>query len=338
MVGAGPDPSRVVAVHAADRVCAGYLVSTGVVVTALAPVQTSTTVTVQATAGTQSARVVWSDPHLGVAVLQEPTGKGSALDEVAPVGWWTTRPESLDVMLLAQSFDDSSTAPGHPRLVEAAGRLEDDPRGAKVVLDHLPKVRNLDVFVGALAWVENQVVGVVTSADELELRLAPAELLTTEPKFVLTVGQAAPVQEPTPEPPPPPPAAPVDETPSGPRPSLLPGASADTIPTTGVGEADRLDTAAEVNMLVSVLLARDTPMPLAVGLFGDWGSGKSFFLAHMKERAATLADLSARGEPEGAPFCREMGVVLVTRLAGMMLSAIAVQQIINGVTQVIQGS
>ncbi|MFI5802399.1 MarC family protein [Streptomyces sp. NPDC051561] len=35
---------------------------------------------------------------------------------------------------------------------------------------------------------------------------------------------------------------------------------------------------------------------------------------------------------------KEGGVVLVTRLAGMMLSALAVQQIINGITQVIQGS
>ncbi|WP_322983789.1 MarC family protein [Streptomyces sp. S584] len=35
---------------------------------------------------------------------------------------------------------------------------------------------------------------------------------------------------------------------------------------------------------------------------------------------------------------KDGGVVLVTRLAGMMLSAIAVQQIINGVTQVIQNS
>jgi multiple antibiotic resistance protein len=35
---------------------------------------------------------------------------------------------------------------------------------------------------------------------------------------------------------------------------------------------------------------------------------------------------------------KDGGVVLVTRLAGMMLSAIAVQQIINGVTQVIRGS
>ncbi|MFJ6695683.1 MarC family protein [Streptomyces sp. NPDC091272] len=35
---------------------------------------------------------------------------------------------------------------------------------------------------------------------------------------------------------------------------------------------------------------------------------------------------------------KEGGVVLVTRLAGMMLSALAVQQIINGITQVVRGS
>lgn len=34
---------------------------------------------------------------------------------------------------------------------------------------------------------------------------------------------------------------------------------------------------------------------------------------------------------------KDGGVVLVTRLAGMMLSALAVQQIINGVTQVVRG-
>ncbi|WP_030264133.1 MarC family protein [Streptomyces violens] len=35
---------------------------------------------------------------------------------------------------------------------------------------------------------------------------------------------------------------------------------------------------------------------------------------------------------------KDGGVVLVTRLAGMMLSALAVQQIINGVTQVVSGA
>jgi multiple antibiotic resistance protein len=35
---------------------------------------------------------------------------------------------------------------------------------------------------------------------------------------------------------------------------------------------------------------------------------------------------------------KEGGVVLVTRLSGMLLAAIAVQQVINGVTQVVQGA
>jgi multiple antibiotic resistance protein len=35
---------------------------------------------------------------------------------------------------------------------------------------------------------------------------------------------------------------------------------------------------------------------------------------------------------------KDGGVVLVTRLAGMMLSAIAVQQIINGITQVVKAA
>ena len=35
---------------------------------------------------------------------------------------------------------------------------------------------------------------------------------------------------------------------------------------------------------------------------------------------------------------KDGGVVLVTRLSGMMLSAIAVQQIINGITQVVRAA
>jgi hypothetical protein len=93
------------------------------------------------------------------------------------------------------------------------------------------------------------------------------------------------------------------------RAPLLPGAAADTVPEPGEGrvrEADRLGIAAEVEMLVSILMASDTPLPLAVGLFGDWGSGKSFFMALMQERIEELARLSAQGSPEAAPFCSEV--------------------------------
>ncbi len=91
------------------------------------------------------------------------------------------------------------------------------------------------------------------------------------------------------------------------RVQLLAGATVDTVPEPGNGavrRADRLGITAEVEMLVSVLLAKDTPLPLAVGLFGDWGTGKSFFMSEMEERTAELSALAAEGRPEGAPFCR----------------------------------
>jgi hypothetical protein len=92
-------------------------------------------------------------------------------------------------------------------------------------------------------------------------------------------------------------------------PILLAAATADAVPEPGDGRvraADRLNLAAEVEMLVSVLLAYDTRPPLAIGLFGDWGSGKSFFMSLMSERIAELAGLAAEGRPEAAFFCRQV--------------------------------
>jgi actin-like ATPase involved in cell morphogenesis len=92
--------------------------------------------------------------------------------------------------------------------------------------------------------------------------------------------------------------------------ALLAGATADTIPEPGDGRvwrADRLGTSGEVEMLVSVLLASDAQLPLAVGLFGDWGSGKSFFMALMQERIDELAKEAAEDQSEEAsPFCHQV--------------------------------
>jgi hypothetical protein len=83
-------------------------------------------------------------------------------------------------------------------------------------------------------------------------------------------------EAPTPPPTPPP-------APTGNR-WFLPGVLADS-PT---GE-DRLDITPDVDAFASVLCSRELEPPLSIGLFGDWGSGKSFFMNKMKEAVRRIS-------------------------------------------------
>jgi hypothetical protein len=47
---------------------------------------------------------------------------------------------------------------------------------------------------------------------------------------------------------------------------------------------DQLGIQGEVNALCEVILDRDVKPPLAIGLFGSWGAGKSFFMEKMRNR------------------------------------------------------
>src|SRR4051812_25900091 len=69
--------------------------------------------------------------------------------------------------------------------------------------------------------------------------------------------------------------------------STLPGYAADT-----TGGRDLLGIQDRVDFLASVLAARQLETPLAIGLFGDWGSGKSFFMRRLQERIAALTEES----------------------------------------------
>jgi len=51
---------------------------------------------------------------------------------------------------------------------------------------------------------------------------------------------------------------------------------------------DRLDVMRDVTALCEVLAAHKTDPPLAVGLFGDWGTGKSFFMKLMEQEIGRL--------------------------------------------------
>jgi hypothetical protein len=49
------------------------------------------------------------------------------------------------------------------------------------------------------------------------------------------------------------------------------------------GAEDDLGISRDVQTLCSVILAKDVAPPLSIGLFGDWGTGKTFFMDRMRE-------------------------------------------------------
>jgi hypothetical protein len=84
------------------------------------------------------------------------------------------------------------------------------------------------------------------------------------------------------------------------RSSVFAGNTSDA--TTG---EDRLGRAPLVEDVARWLTAKDLQTPLAIGLFGDWGSGKSFFMRQLRDRIDDLSAGSAAAEDEGRPtsFC-----------------------------------
>lgn len=51
---------------------------------------------------------------------------------------------------------------------------------------------------------------------------------------------------------------------------------------------DRLSIKNDVNALAKVISYKETPLPLAIGLFGKWGSGKSFFMHELEKKITSL--------------------------------------------------
>jgi hypothetical protein len=62
---------------------------------------------------------------------------------------------------------------------------------------------------------------------------------------------------------------------------------------TDTGE-DQLGITTDVNMLADVVVSRFVKPPLSIGLFGNWGTGKSFFMRQMRARVDELADAAAK--------------------------------------------
>ncbi|MFC9253274.1 P-loop NTPase fold protein [Amycolatopsis thailandensis] len=70
---------------------------------------------------------------------------------------------------------------------------------------------------------------------------------------------------------------------------------ADYRPDTDDG-VDRLGIGTDVRMLADLVVSRMITPPLSIGLFGSWGSGKSFFMRQMQLRVRELADSAHEAE------------------------------------------
>jgi hypothetical protein len=79
-----------------------------------------------------------------------------------------------------------------------------------------------------------------------------------------------------------------------------PGYRSDTLDTD-----DFLGISADVRTICAVLTACDVKPPLSLGLFGDWGSGKSFFMDRMHKEVERLCE-SARRNPDASEYCQDV--------------------------------
>jgi TolA-binding protein len=72
------------------------------------------------------------------------------------------------------------------------------------------------------------------------------------------------------------------------------------------GGDDLLDVKRDVDALSYVLAAKDLSPPLSIGLFGDWGTGKTFFMDLMRRRIRKLAADSSTAGPGHTQFCSDV--------------------------------
>lgn len=68
---------------------------------------------------------------------------------------------------------------------------------------------------------------------------------------------------------------------------------------------DHLGVKSEVDALCSVITSRDLDPPVSIGLFGDWGSGKTFFMSLMRQQVTRLATRARQAEArnEATSYC-----------------------------------
>lgn len=62
------------------------------------------------------------------------------------------------------------------------------------------------------------------------------------------------------------------------------------------GEADLLDIDRDINAFATLIASVAADPPISIGLFGDWGSGKTFFMRRLKRRVETLSQAAWKSD------------------------------------------
>jgi hypothetical protein len=71
-------------------------------------------------------------------------------------------------------------------------------------------------------------------------------------------------------------------------------------------DTDHLDIRDDVDRLAKLIASKNVSPPLSIGLFGPWGSGKSFFMRQVQLRIADLAARSRTSPDDATGYLREV--------------------------------
>jgi hypothetical protein len=73
--------------------------------------------------------------------------------------------------------------------------------------------------------------------------------------------------------------------------------------------SDRLDVTRYATAFATLIATEKVSPPLSIGIFGDWGAGKSFFMRLMREETKKICAMEATGPDGKRMFCRRVAAI-----------------------------